>query len=421
MARVLRHRQPFDEAFAASAREGRPAGLPERDRALVRAIVATALRRFGQIERLIARYVPKPLPNRSGKAREILLVGAAQALFMRVPPHAAVDTAVEIARDDREARHFAGLINAVLRRIAEAGLDAGAERETLPLNTPAWLWRRWSEAYGEAAARQIAEAHAEEPPLDLSVKNDPQGWTDRLGGMALPTATVRIASPKGRIEELPGYRDGGWWVQDAAAALPARLLGDVRGLKVADLCAAPGGKTAQLAAAGALVTAVDRSAARLERLKENLARLALKADLVVADAAEFAAARPFDAVLLDAPCSATGIVRRNPDIPHLKTEADVAALAEVQKPMLDNAVRLVRPGGLIVYCTCSLEPEEGEGQAGALLARDPSLTRVPIEPAEVGGAGHLINLNGDLRTLPFHALGPAKGLDGFFAARLRRE
>lgn len=420
IAQVLRRRRPFDEAFAASARDGKLASLPERDRALVRAIAATALRRLGQIERHTARYLPKPLPKRSGKAREILLVGAAQVLFMRIPPHAAVDTAVAIARADREARHFAGLINAVLRRIGEAGLDAREEQETVPLNTPAWLMRRWTEAYGEAAARKIAEAHAEEPPLDLSVKDNPQAWAERLGGMALPTGTVRIAAPRGRIEDLPGYGEGGWWVQDAAAALPARLLGDVRGLKVADLCAAPGGKTAQLALAGALVTAVDRSAQRLERLQENLSRLALRADPVVADATEFAAAQPFDAVLLDAPCSATGIIRRNPDIPYLKTEADIAALAEVQKRMLDHAAGLVRPGGLIVYCTCSLEPEEGEDQIRALLARDQRLARVPIEPAEVGGAGHLINRDGDLRTLPFHALGAAKGLDGFFAGRLRR-
>jgi 16S rRNA (cytosine967-C5)-methyltransferase len=333
---------------------------------------------------------------------------------MRVPAHAAIDIAVELARKDRDARHFAGLINAVLRRMSEAGLDAETDRATLHLNTPAWLWRRWCAHYGEEAAGEIAARHAEDPPLDITVKSDGQGWAAALGGDVLPTGTIRIAAPKGRIEELPGYGSGDWWVQDAAAALPARLLGDVAGLRILDLCAAPGGKTAQLAAAGARVTALDQSEGRLERLKENLARLHLAAEIVVADAARYQSPEAFDAVLLDAPCSATGIVRRNPDIPHLKSDADLARLAPLQAGMLDNALTLLRPGGLVVYCTCSLEPEEGVGQIAGLLERTTGVIRVPIEPAEIGGAGHLITPEGDLRTLPSH------GLDGFFAARLRR-
>jgi 16S rRNA (cytosine967-C5)-methyltransferase len=410
---VLRRRKPLDEAFGHSARQGDLAKLPERDRAFVRALAATALRRLGQIEHLLARFLARPLPVKSGCAREILIVAAAQLLFMRVPAHAAIDTAVEIARGDRDARHFAGLINAVLRRLGEAGLDTDTDRQTLHLNTPAWLWRRWCAHYGEDTASAIAERHAEEPPLDITVKADPQGWAEALGGEVLPTGTVRIAAPKGRIEELPGYQSGDWWVQDSAAALPARLLGDVAGRRVLDLCAAPGGKTAQLAAAGARVTALDQSQARLERLKENLARLHLTADVVVADAARFQS-EPYDAVLLDAPCTATGIMRRNPDIPHLKSEADLTRLPPLQARMLDNALTLVRPGGLVVYCTCSLEPEEGVAQIEKLLDRTPDLARVPIDPAEVGGAGHLVTPAGDLRTLPCH------GLDGFFAARLRR-
>ncbi|MFW6076892.1 MAG: RsmB/NOP family class I SAM-dependent RNA methyltransferase [Hyphomicrobiales bacterium] len=410
---VLRRRKPLDEAFGHSARHGDLAKLPERDRAFVRALAATALRRLGQIEHLLARFLAKPLPAKSGAAREILIVAAAQLLFMRVPAHAAIDTAVEIARSDRNARHFSGLINAVLRRVSEAGLDAETDRRTRRLNVPGWLWQRWCAHYAEDTAEAIAERHAEDPPLDISVKADPHGWAAALGGEALPTGTVRIAEPRGRIEELPGYRSGDWWVQDAAAALPARLLGDIAGLRVLDLCAAPGGKTAQLAAAGAHVTALDQSQGRLERLSENLARLHLTADIVVADAARFQS-EPWDAVLLDAPCTATGIMRRNPDIPHLKSEADLIRLPPLQARMLDNAVTLVRPGGLVVYCTCSLEPEEGVQQIERLLERTPGVARVPIDPAEVGGADHLITPAGDLRTLPCH------GLDGFFAARLRR-
>jgi 16S rRNA (cytosine967-C5)-methyltransferase len=366
---VLRRHEPLDEAFARSARQGDLARVPERDRAFVRALAATALRRLGQIEHVLARFLAKPLPAKSGHAREILIVAAAQILFMRVPAHAAIDVAVEIARSDRDARHFAGLINAVLRRLSEAGLDAETDQATLHLNTPAWLWRRWCDHYGEEVAHEIAARHAEDPPLDITVKADPQGWAEALGGDVLPTGSVRIAAGEGRIEELPGYGSGDWWVQDAAAALPARLLGEVAGLAILDLCAAPGGKTAQLAAAGARVTALDQSEGRLERLKENLARLHLTADIVVADAARFQSPEPFDAVLLDAPCTATGIVRRNPDIPHLKSEADLARLPPLQAAMLDNALGLVRPGGLVVYCTCSLEPEEGVGQITSLLER----------------------------------------------------
>jgi 16S rRNA (cytosine967-C5)-methyltransferase len=414
IGQVLRRREPLDEAFGQSARHGALAALPARDRAFVRALAATALRRLGQIEHLLARFLVKPLPAKSGNAREILIVAAAQILFMRVPAHAASDTAVEVARGDPAARHFAGLINAVLRRLTEAGLDAAADRDTLHLNTPAWLWRRWCAHYGEDTATSIAERHAEDPPLDITVKRDPQSWAETLGGDLLPTGTVRIAEPRGLIEDLPGYASGDWWVQDAAAALPARLLGPVAGLRVLDLCAAPGGKTAQLAAAGARVTALDQSESRLARLQQNLARLRLDAEVVVADATGYRAPESYDAVLLDAPCTATGIARRNPDIPHLKSESDLARLAPLQARMLDNATSLVKPGGLIVYCTCSLEPEEGAEQIARLLHRTGDLARVPIEPDEVGGADHLITPAGDLRTLPSH------GLDGFFAARLRR-
>ena len=416
LARVLRNRQPLDEAFGRAASQGDLAVLPERDRAFVRALAATALRRLGQIDHVLTRLLATPLPAKSGFAREILIIGAAQILFMRVPAHAAIDTAVEMARNDPKARHFAGLVNAVLRRLGEAGI----EPDSLHLNTPAWLWRRWSANYGEAAAQAIALSHAEDPPLDITLKADAPGWAERLGGILLPTGTVRIASPKGRVEDLPGYASGDWWIQDAAAALPARLLGESAGQRVLDLCAAPGGKTAQLAAAGARVTALDQSQARLERLQSNLARLRLSAEIIIADAAIYQAPEPYDAVLLDAPCTSTGTVRRNPDIPHLKSQSDLAQLVPLQARMLDNALSLVRPGGFVVYCTCSFEPEEGEEQIVRLLARSRDVVRIPVEPSEIGGAGHLISPAGDLRTLPCHRLGAGDGLDGFFAARLRR-
>jgi len=307
----------------------------------------------------------------------------------------------------------------VLRRVAQ-------NRETLKPNnaardTPDWLFKRWTAHYGAETARAIARANGHEPALDLTVKNDAATWAERLRGRVLPTGTVRTLA-QGAITLLPGFGEGAWWVQDAAAALPARLFGDVRGLQVADLCAAPGGKTAQLAIAGARVTAVDRSPTRLARLRENLARLGLEAECVAADAAEWQAG-PFDAVMIDAPCSATGTIRRHPDVPWLKTEADIATMTALQQRLLSRAADLLKPGGRLIYCVCSLEPEEGTQQIAALLKRDPRLARLPVAAGDVCGRGELVTPDGDLRTLPFHlpdADAHWGGLDGFYAARLVR-
>jgi len=290
------------------------------------------------------------------------------------------------------------------------------------LDIPVWLLDRWIKTYGEADARRIAEASLAEAALDLAVKDDGEAWAARLGGVLLPTGSVRLKAG-GRIEDLEGYAEGAWWVQDAAAALPARLLGDVRDRTVADLCAAPGGKTAELAAAGARVTAVELSGARLTRLRSNLERLHLEAELVEADATTWRPEHAFDAVLLDAPCTATGTIRRHPDILRLKRPEDVAALAALQARLLDNAVGLLKPGGTLVYCTCSLEPEEGAEQISRLLAREPRLARSPIHAGECGIAPEWITPEGDLRTLPFHRPGTDTdpgGLDGFYAARIVR-
>jgi 16S rRNA (cytosine967-C5)-methyltransferase len=416
---VLDGRHSLDDALADEFQEST---LPARDRAFARAIVATVLRRLGELEAVLTSYLEKPLPARQGNLWPILLAGAAQLLFLQTPPHAAVGLAVEQARKDRGARRYDRLVNALLRRLAREGAGALAGRDAIALNIPPWLLERWTNAYGEADARRIAEASLAEAPLDISVKADSETWAERLGGFTLPTGSVRLEAG-GRIEEMPGFAEGAWWVQDAAAALPARLIGPAAGLSVADLCAAPGGKTAELAAAGATVTAVDLSAGRLARLRANLERLKLGAELVEADAVTWAPGRTYDAVLLDAPCTATGTIRRHPDILRLKRPGDAAALAALQTQLLENAVRLVKPGGTLIYCTCSLEPEEGPQQIAALLARDSRFARSAIEPGECGIAPEWITPDGDLRTLPFHLPHEQKelsGMDGFYAARLIR-
>jgi 16S rRNA (cytosine967-C5)-methyltransferase len=410
---VLRERQPFDDAFAATSAKAAFSGLESRDRAFAHAIAATALRRLGQIEDLLARFLSKPLPPEAFEARFILIVGTVQLAFMEVAPHAAINLAVEQAKASRGAHRFTGLINAVLRKVGADAAAAMAQQDADRLNTPPWLFSRWERHYGEETARRIAAAHLEEPALDLSIKADAPGWAARLGGDLLPSGTVRLHA-KGRIEEIEGYADGAWWVQDAAAALPALLPGDVRGLRVADLCAAPGGKTAELAVRGALVTAVDISTSRLRRLKENLGRLGLDAEIVQANAADWAAPELFDAVLLDAPCSATGTIRRNPDIPYLKGESDIVALTRAQARLLDHALDLLKPGGQLVYSTCSLEAEECEAQIERLLAARPDVSLKPIRAGEAGIPPECVTPAGLLRTLPFHC----GGMDGFFAARL---
>jgi 16S rRNA (cytosine967-C5)-methyltransferase len=410
---VLRNRQPFDEAFASSSAKAAFSGLAFRDRAFARAIAATALRRLGQIEDMLGRFLDRPLPADAFEARFILIAGAVQLAFMEVAPHAAIGLAVEQAKGTRAARHLAGLINAVLRRVNIEKAAILPEQDVSKLDTPAWLWQRWVRHYGDDTASRIAAAHLEEPPLDLSVKADAAAWAERLSGSLLPSGTVRL-SAKGRIEDIEGYDQGAWWVQDAAATLPALMLRDVNGLRVADLCAAPGGKTAQLAARGAAVTAVDVSGPRLRRLQENLTRLTLDAETVQANVTGWTPPEPFDAALLDAPCSATGTIRRNPDIPYLKSEADITALAAVQARLLKHALNFLKPGGQLVYATCSLEPEEGEEQIRAVLAERNDIALIPIYAGELGVPPEAITPQGMLRTLPFHA----GGMDGFFAARL---
>lgn len=419
---VHAHNRPLDQVWAEAVARPEFASLLPRDRGLGRLIAATVMRRQGELEHALGAFLDKPLPADKGRLWSILLAGAAQLLCLQMPAHAVVDLSVDLTRRDRGAQRFAKLTNAVLRRVSERGAETLAGQDAVLLNIPGWLWQRWSAHYGVDAARRIAVGSLREAPLDLSVKADAEVWAERLGGQVLPTGSIRLAA-HGRIEELPGYDDGGWWVQDAAAALVARAAGEVAGLTVADLCAAPGGKTASLAAAGARVTAVEASGLRLDRPRENLARLALTADVVQADVAHWSPGHTFDVVVLDAPCSATGTIRRHPDILRLKHADDIARMAAQQERLLANAARLVRPGGRLVYSTCSLEPEEGERQIEAFLAREPGYARLPIAPTEIGAEDVWMTANGDVRTLPFHLrLEPEElsGMDGFYIARLQR-
>jgi 16S rRNA (cytosine967-C5)-methyltransferase len=413
IAEVLDKQRPLDDALEQALRtDGRMARLDGRDKGFARMMAATVLRRLGQIDDAVARCLARPLNNNAETARNVLRLAAAQILFMDTAAHAAVDGAV---RQLGRKPHLKGLVNAVARRMVREKDALLATQDAERLNCPDWLWQSWTQAYGETETRKIVACVLGEPAIDITVPHDAPAWAEKLDAEILPTGSLRRKGG-GFIEKLPGFAEGAWWIQDAAAALPVRLLGDVAGLTVADLCAAPGGKTAQLAAAGAKVTAVDLSKGRLDRLQANLKRLQLAAETVAADATDWQPDAPFDAVLLDAPCSSTGTIRRHPDIWRLKSPADVTGILPTQDALLDAAARLVKPGGAVVYCTCSLQPEEGPQRIARLLSENSAIERSPIAAGELPGAGEWITPDGDLRTLP-HYLG---GMDGFYACRLRR-
>jgi 16S rRNA (cytosine967-C5)-methyltransferase len=386
--------------------------LEPRDRGFAMALAMATLRRLGPIELALDARLAKPPPE---PVRNILRIGVTQAFLMDTPAFAAVTTSVDLAASHSSTRAFKGLVNGVLR---------GLLREPPKLDDPEslcppWLYARWSAAFGADAARAMAALIADEPATDLSLKDPAQA--ERLAGELeaeiLPGPSLRTAR-KGDVAAWPAYDQGAWWVQDASAAIPARLLDVKPGESALDLCAAPGGKTLQLAAAGAEVVAVDRSAARLTRVAENMSRMGLSAESVTADAGDWADTRTFDAVLLDAPCSATGTYRRHPDVLWAARPSDIAALAGVQSRLLDSAAERVKPGGRLVYCVCSLEPEEGEAQIAAFLARRKDFALVPAAPGEGGAPEASLRPDGTLRLLPHHRAG---GQDGFYAARLKRE
>jgi 16S rRNA (cytosine967-C5)-methyltransferase len=396
---VLDHRRPLDDAL-----DSLPAAAP-RDRAAAHRLAATVLRRLGTLDAVVEPYLRKRPPE---PVRHILWIGAAGLLLLDTPEHAAVATAVELARSRRLAP-FAGLVNAVLRRIAATGAAALTELDGPRLDTPPWMWTSWG-----TNARAVAVGHMHPAPLDLTLR---PGADPPPGGEILPTGSVRF--PSGTpAESLEGVVQGAMWVQDAAAALPARLLATLPGERVADLCAAPGGKTGQLALTGAVVTAVERDVNRMRRMAENLGRWRLDARLVQADAATWQPDDVFDAVLLDAPCSATGTIRRHPDVLRLKRPQDVRALTQAQDRLLAAAPRLLRSGGRLIYAVCSLQPEEGPERVAAALARG-QWRLEPFTPTELATLPEARTKEGFLRTHP-GMWAERGGMDGFFAARLVR-
>jgi 16S rRNA (cytosine967-C5)-methyltransferase len=421
LERVLEQKRALEEVFDKHPDLG---ALENRDRQFVRALVAAALRHLARIDRILGHCMEHPLPAKAHQAENVLRLGATQLLVLGTPAHAAVDSSVTLVASLGGVAGYKGLVNAVLRRIAHEAPQMQAMAPAGEASLPAWLWQSWSAAYGVEETQRIAEAVLHEPPLDFSVKRPAEAahWAEALHADILPGGSLRRRPAQDgerhpRIRELPGYAEGAWWVQDFAAALPVKLLGDVFGQRVLDLCAAPGGKTAQLAAAGAKVTALDRSQDRLARLKQNLDRLGLIAECDAADATLWAAAKDFDIVLVDAPCSATGTLRRHPDVAFLKEPRDIAKLNAVQDRLLDAALRLAKAGGTVLYCVCSLQPEEGRARIDAALARHARLKTQPFMESEVLGLGETLTPEGDLRTLPHH-LGAQGGMDGFYVARL---
>ncbi|WP_417320881.1 16S rRNA (cytosine(967)-C(5))-methyltransferase RsmB [Emcibacter sp.] len=419
LEQILDRGQALDGAFENCCRKYPE--LDQRDRAFVRYLVTTCLRRQGQINAIINFCTPRNLTPKQAKIRYILQLGLTQLLYMEVPAHAAVDSSVRLAdqQKNQSVRQLKGLVNAVLRRV-DREREIVAEKFADPfLNVPKWLRNSWIERFGKGPARRIMPPLLEEPSLDLTLKpgEDPEAWAEKLGGTVTPFKGVRLERA-GQVEKLPGFEEGHWWVQDLAARLPAELLGAREGARVLDLCAAPGGKTAQSAAKGCKVTAVDISDKRLRRLRENMTRLSLDVDVVVSDAAEYRPEELFPYILLDAPCSSSGTLRRHPDMAWNKSPDDVESLADIQRRVLAAAVDMLSPGGTLIYCVCSMEAAEGPDQIRALLESDLPLNRDRIRPEEVPGLEQSIGPDGDLQTLPFHYPG---GMDGFYICRLKKD
>lgn len=409
---VVRNGRSMDDIWVElTTDQGLLVGAEPRDRAFCRRLSATALRHVRSIDDILRQRLnswPK------GSVISVLRLGVAELVHLGTPGHAAVSRMVELVGPKGPR----GLVNAVLRRVAESVEAGDMGPAPADQDVPPWLMKRWTRTYGADGAAAIASASLIEAALDITVPHDSQTWAQKLGGMLLPTGSVRLAAG-GMVTDLPGFQEGAWWVQDAAAALPVTLMGDVSGQRIADICAAPGGKTAQLAAAGAIVLALDLSDVRLQRLAENMARLNLTAETLVADVMDWQPDALLDGILLDAPCSATGTLRRHPDLMHLKSGSDVIALAALQAEMLDHVAQFVKPGGTLLYCTCSLEPEEGESQIAAFLDRTPSYGRVAVTASEVGDQSTFLTPEGDVRLRP-DMWADHGGLDGFFMSRLVR-
>ncbi|CBI76989.1 SUN-family protein [Bartonella clarridgeiae 73] len=402
-------------------------GLSYRDRLLCRAILGAALRHRSQITVALSRFLTRPLPSQAFSLHHLLHISITQILYLDVPDHAAIDLAVRVAKIDPRMRRFSGLVNAILRNFAREAAILRVQTPTIKA-IPTWFERLLVSTYGAEKADQIVAIQSIIPPLDLTVKSDSAGWAKQLGGIVLPNGSVRLVSSAYSITDLPGYAEGAWWVQDVAAALPACLLGNIHGKKVADLCASPGGKTAQLVLQGADVTAIDISANRLKRLKENMDRLNFSVRYWLGDVRQFHPDQLFDAVLLDAPCSSTGTIRRHPDILWIKTMDDVTKLAEMQYDLLLAAIALLKKNGRIIFSNCSLAREEGEDLVEKILSTRHDIVLEPILAEEMGAMAHLLSIKGFLRTIPSDFCDENfnteeklfLGMDGFFAARFRK-
>ncbi len=394
--------------------------LEARDRAFARAIASAAVRRVGACQAALDTLIDRPLPMQATRARMALLCAAAERLVLDGAPHAVVDSWVSIMDGHKDTQRYKNLANAVLRRVASGKALEAFKSADPRADLNHWIAVRWTETYGEETAQAMAAARAVPPTLDLSLKpgQDSAQLAEAMGAEVLPTGTVRRRDI-GAVEGLPGFEAGDWWVQDFAAALPAKLLNAQPGETVADLCAAPGGKTLQLAASGADVVAVEASPKRVKKVAANLDRTGLNAELVTADVADWKPNAPFDAILLDAPCTATGTLRRRPDAAWAKQEGDIANLAAIQARLFDAAFSMLKPGGRLVYCTCSLELEEGEDQLAAFLERTPNASLDPIRPEEVPDLQEALTPSGAVRTRP-DMWAERGGMDGFFMARLTR-
>jgi 16S rRNA (cytosine967-C5)-methyltransferase len=410
ISHVMDQRWTVEEAMR---KEGSFVRLDGRDRGFAAHLVLATLRALGIVDAVLATKLSKPLPDSAHYAKALLRVGAAQLIEGLAPPHAAVGRAVDLAKYEATGRGFSGLINAVLRRIATEELQRPHDRERVP---NLW-WSRWRGAYGAAAADGIAASLAHQPSLDLSYKGDPSDMLEALGGTLLPTGSIRLAETPSDVTALPFWSEGRIWVQDAAAALPAKLLNATAGEAVLDMCAAPGGKTMQLAATGAHVTAIDIDSSRIGRIADNLARTHLIARLQSGDARNLAGRDCYDAILLDAPCSATGTLRRNPEALWIKTPSDVAKFAPVQADLIAAAAKALKRGGRLVYAVCSLEPEEAN--MAVATAIQAGLIPSPIDASEVSGLEEALTSDGHLRILP-SMWADRGGLDGFFIARFTK-
>lgn len=413
---TLEERRTLDEAMALTPSFGKLSGA---DRGFARAMASAALRQLGQINDGLAPFLNRPLDTATPPSRAFLQVGAAQMWIMGTPDHAAVSETVTAAKMWPRARKSAGFLNAVLRKVAadRTAFDAAGVTSVWP----DWLQKAMIEGLGEETATAMASLQTREPSLHLSCKpghiaNVEAAFEEAgLETVRLPGGSLKV--PSGAVETFPLYEDGLWWVQDSAAALPATLLKADPGQHIVDLCAAPGGKTMQLASTGATVTAIDRSGKRLERVKENLARtkLAAHTTLVTANAEEWRPKAPVDGVLVDAPCSALGTLRRHPEGAWIKHSDDVARYPDIQKRLLRAAIDMLKPGGYAIYCVCSPLPTEGADIVDAIL-KDGLCARAPLDPADIPGFEAALTAAGDVVTTPTGGV----DTDAFFVARLRK-